>query len=52
MLGLMLLFLPEKGLLTILIGLMLMNYLGKSRLEQKIVRIVRGLAYFRSARGR
>ena len=48
----MLLFLPEKGLLTILIGLMLMNYLGKSRLEQKIVLILRVLAYFRSARGR
>jgi|TARA_B110000483_G_C18031019_1_gene478733 hypothetical protein len=37
--GLLLLFLPGQGLLTILIGLMLMNYPGKSRLEQKIVRM-------------
>jgi len=49
--GLLLLFLPEQGLLTILIGLMLMNYPGKSRLEQKILRMPGVLASLNWARG-
>jgi hypothetical protein len=50
--GLLLLFLPGQGLLTILIGLMVMNYPGKSRREHKIVRMPGVLASLNWARGR
>lgn len=37
-LGAIMLFVPGQGLLTMLIGLMLMNFPGKYRLEQSLVR--------------
>jgi len=49
--GLFLLILPGQGLLTIIIGLLLIDYPGKFRLEQKIISIpsiFRGLNWFRA----
>lgn len=37
-LGAVMLFVPGQGVLTMLIGLMLMNFPGKYRLEQRLVR--------------
>lgn len=37
-LGAVMLFVPGQGILTMLIGLMLMNFPGKYKLEQKLVR--------------
>lgn len=37
-LGAVMLFVPGQGILTMLIGLLLMNFPGKYRLEQKLVR--------------
>jgi len=37
--GLLMLFLPGQGLLTIMTGLLLINYPGKYKLEQKLVAI-------------
>ncbi|WP_321992230.1 PGPGW domain-containing protein [Marispirochaeta aestuarii] len=36
--GFIMLFIPGQGLLTIMIGLMLMNFPGKRRLELKLIR--------------
>ena len=36
--GFVMLFIPGQGLLTIMIGLMLMNFPGKRRLELKLIR--------------
>lgn len=38
MAGFIMLFTPGQGLLTILFGLMIMNYPGKYRLERRIIR--------------
>lgn len=38
LLGAIMLFVPGQGILTMLIGLMLMNFPGKYRLEQSLVR--------------
>ena len=49
--GLFLLILPGQGLLTMIIGLLLIDYPGKFRLEQKIISIpsvFRGLNWFRT----
>ena len=37
-LGAVMLFIPGQGILTMLIGLLLMNFPGKYRLEQRLVR--------------
>lgn len=52
--GLIMLFLPGQGLLTMAMGMLLMNYPGKYRLERRIVAIptvLRGLNWLRSRRG-
>lgn len=49
--GLFLLVLPGQGLLTMIIGLLLIDYPGKFQLEQKIISIpsiFRGLNWFRA----
>lgn len=53
--GVAMLVLPGQGLLTILIGLSLMNFPGKYRLEKALVRqppILRGLNWLRARSGR
>ena len=48
--GVLLLFLPGQGLLTLLVGLILTNFPGKYRLEQQLIRrpaIARTLNRFR-----
>ncbi|HRD19060.1 MAG TPA: hypothetical protein PLB60_08410, partial [Candidatus Marinimicrobia bacterium] len=35
--GFLLLFIPGQGILTILVGIILMNFPGKYRLERKLV---------------
>jgi hypothetical protein len=53
-LGLLMLFTPGQGVLTILIGLMLMNFPGKYRLEIWLVRrpgVLRSLNWLRARRG-
>ena len=48
--GLIMLFIPGQGLLTIAMGLLLMDYPGKFRLERKIVskpKILNGLNWLR-----
>ena len=49
--GALLLILPGQGLLTIIMGLLLIDYPGKFKLEQKIISIpsvFRGLNWFRA----
>ena len=49
--GLFLLILPGQGLLTMIIGLLLIDYPGKFKLEQKIISIpsiFKGLNWFRA----
>lgn len=53
-LGLLMLFTPGQGILTMLIGMMLMNFPGKYRLERKLVtqdRVMHGLNWLRLRRG-
>lgn len=51
-LGAVMLFVPGQGLLTMLIGLMLMNFPGKYRLEQRLVRRPAVLRTLNRIRGR
>jgi len=54
-LGVLLVFTPGQGLLTILAGLLLMNFPGKYRLERALVAqpgVLRGLNWLRQRRGR
>lgn len=54
MIGVVLLFTPGQGLVTILTGLMIMNFPGKYRLEQAIVSresVFRALNWFRQRHG-
>ena len=54
-LGVIMLFVPGQGLLTMLIGLMLMNFPGKYRLERWLVRrsgVLNSLNWLRRRRGR
>lgn len=51
--GVIMLFIPGQGVLTIAMGLLLMNYPGKYRLERRIVGIpavLRGLNWLRARR--
>lgn len=51
--GLIMLFTPGQGLLTMAIGLMLLDYPGKYQLEQRIVRVpavLKGLNWLRAKR--
>jgi len=51
--GILMLFLPGQGLLTIAVGLLLMDYPGKFSLERRIVghpSILKGLNWLRSKR--
>ena len=53
-LGLVMLLTPGQGLLTLLLGLMLMNFPGKYRLERWLVRrpgVLRALNWLRRRRG-
>ena len=53
--GLAMLFLPGQGILTILIGLSLLNFPGKRRLELRLVgqpRVMRGINWLRTRAGR
>lgn len=52
--GILMLFLPGQGLLTMAMGLLLMDYPGKYHLEQKVVSrplILKGLNWMRRRRG-
>lgn len=52
--GILMLFIPGQGILTMAMGLVLMDYPGKYRLERKIVSvptIFRGLNWLRQRRG-
>jgi hypothetical protein len=52
--GILMLFIPGQGLLTIAMGLLLMDYPGKYRLERRLVAIPaihRGLNWLRRRRG-
>lgn len=54
-LGLLMLFTPGQGLVTLLAGLLLMNFPGKYRLERALVSregVMRALNWFRRRRGR
>ena len=54
LLGIAMLFLPGQGLLTMFVGLVLLDFPGKRRLELSIVRrpeIRRGLNWFRRKAG-
>jgi hypothetical protein len=54
LLGIIMLLTPGQGLLTILAGLMLMNFPGKYRLERWVVTrpgVLRSLNWLRSRRG-
>lgn len=55
LLGLLMLFTPGQGLLTVLIGLMLMNFPGKYELERWLVRrpgVLRALNWLRRRSGK
>jgi len=55
MVGFIMLFTPGQGLLSILFGLMIMNYPGKYKLECWIIRkplLARSLNYMRAKRGK
>ncbi|HBO12715.1 MAG TPA: hypothetical protein DD491_08020 [Halieaceae bacterium] len=54
-LGIVMLFTPGQGLLTILAGLLLMNFPGKYRLERWLVQrpgVLRSLNWLRTRRGK
>ncbi len=54
LLGIVMLFTPGQGLLTLLVGLLLMNFPGKYRLERSLVAqpgVFRGLNWLRAKRG-
>lgn len=54
LLGVVLLFTPGQGLLTLLAGLALMNFPGKYRLERKLALspgVLRGINWMRNRRG-
>lgn len=54
LMGLVMLFTPGQGLLTLLVGLLLMNFPGKYRLERALVArpgVFRGLNWLRQRRG-
>lgn len=54
-LGVVMLFIPGQGLLTILVGLLLMNFPGKYRLERWLVQrpgVLRSLNWLRKRHGR
>jgi len=54
LLGLVMLFTPGQGLLTLLAGLLLMNFPGKYRLERYLVMrpgVLRGMNWLRQQRG-
>ena len=54
LLGILMLFTPGQGLLTLLVGLLLMNFPGKYRLERTLVArpgIFRSLNWLRRRRG-
>lgn len=54
LLGILMLFTPGQGLLTLLVGLLLMNFPGKYRLERALVArpgVFRGLNWLRQRRG-
>ena len=49
--GVLMLFLPGQGILTMVVGLLLIDYPGKFALEKKIVRtptVFKGLNWLRS----
>jgi len=53
-LGIVMLFIPGQGLLTILVGLLLMNFPGKYRLERWLVErpgVLRSLNWLRKRQG-
>lgn len=53
--GTLMLFLPGQGILTLLVGLMLLDFPGKRRLELWLVRrrgLVRGINWIRERAGR
>lgn len=55
MIGFIMLFTPGQGLLSILFGLMIMNYPGKYKLECWMIRkplLARSLNYMRAKRGK
>jgi len=52
--GILMLFLPGQGLLTLAMGMMLMDYPGKYKLERRIVSfplVLKGLNWLRRKRG-
>lgn len=52
--GVLMLFLPGQGLLTIFLGIMLMDFPGKYRLERYIISrgpVLRGINWFRKRSG-
>ena len=54
LLGIIMLFTPGQGLLTLLVGLLLMNFPGKYRLERTLVArpgVFRALNWLRGRRG-
>lgn len=54
LLGILMLFTPGQGILTLLVGLLLMNFPGKYRLERALVArpgVFRGLNWLRQRRG-
>ena len=54
LLGILMLFTPGQGLITLLVGLLLMNFPGKYRLERALVSrpgVYRGLNWLRQRRG-
>ncbi len=55
LLGIVMLFIPGQGLLTILAGLLLMNFPGKYRIERAVVgqpKVLVALNWIRARRGR
>jgi heme O synthase-like polyprenyltransferase len=53
--GVLMLFTPGQGLITLLVGLMIMNYPGKYTLERWLIRrlhILPAMNWFRTRRGR
>lgn len=53
--GILMLFIPGQGLLTIFLGLVMLNFPGKYRLENRLIRIpriYRGINWIRMKRGR
>ena len=53
--GLLMLLIPGQGLLTIIMGMLLLDYPGKYQFERKVVRtpaVLRSLNWLRSKRGK